>query len=75
MLNEWGVFTDGTCPDPGAFSEDSHLIKKYVVPEDGWEKPFEKLMEVQRKLNKEKIIPTPQNKEDIYPKSEDILED
>ena len=69
----WGVFHPGTCPDPYMFPE--FLYRHYEVPREKYDEIFSKLLKIQEKLVREKIIPTKENQEEIFPKLEELLED
>lgn len=67
----WGVFDACNCPDP--FGMPDYWYRKYVVDEKDEEKAFKALMKRQEELAKDKIIPTKDNRERIFPELSDIL--
>ncbi len=68
----WGVFNEGTCPDPHGFP--NYWYKKYEIPVEKLEIARKKLMEQQRKLVEDKTLPTRDNYLSIFPDLSDILD-
>jgi hypothetical protein len=69
----WGVYGEGTMPDPhGTFPD--YFYRKYIVPEDKEGEVFEKLKNIKEELIDKNIIPSKENQSEVFPELEDLLE-
>lgn len=69
--NAWGVYSKGTCPDSGAFSD--FWYRKYQVDEERASELFKKLMDIKERLVSEDIIPSRENYDETFPELEEVL--
>lgn len=69
----WAVLTKSTCPDTTPFPK--HLYRNYEFPDEKFDLVFKKLIEIKEKFTKEKIVPTKENQEKVFPTLEELLGD
>jgi hypothetical protein len=61
----WGVFSETTCPDVGAFP--NYIYRKYSFPRAIANENFRKLVEAQQRLNRDGVVPKRDIAEKIFP--------
>jgi len=66
----WGVYRPSSCPDPGAFPK--YFFREYEFPSDEWGVNFQKLLIWKDHLDREGILPTEDNYEEIFRDLSDI---
>jgi len=67
----WGVFSEGTCPDPHGLPQ--YWFKKYEIPFDNDKTIFDRLVNIKDQLVREGIVPDEENYSRIFPDISDIL--
>lgn len=70
-LNGWNVHTEMSVPDQSAFPED--MYQRYAIERDKGIDLMRGLMKIRDKLRDGDVMPTKENRREIYPELEEIL--